>query len=65
MRAIGILLEDYFDEREVVYPYYRVQEAGFQPLMIGPKPGLYHGKTPSPLRLPLPPARSKPGIWRA
>ncbi|MBI5812778.1 MAG: type 1 glutamine amidotransferase domain-containing protein [Deinococcota bacterium] len=46
MRTIGILLEDYFDEREVVYPYYRVQEAGFQPLVIGPKPGLYHGKTP-------------------
>lgn len=46
MKPIGILLEDYFDEREVVYPYYRVQEAGFKPLVIGPKPGSFHGKTP-------------------
>lgn len=46
MKTVGILLEDYFDEREVVYPYYRVQEAGFHPLVIGPKPGPYHGKTP-------------------
>lgn len=46
MSVIGILLEDYFDEREVIYPYYRVQEAGFEPLVIGPKPGSFHGKTP-------------------
>ena len=46
MKTIGILLEDYFDEREVVYPFYRVQEAGFAPLVIGPKVGSYHGKTP-------------------
>ena len=46
MPTIGILLEDYFDEREVIYPYFRVQEAGFVPLLIGPKVGSYHGKTP-------------------
>ncbi len=46
MPTIGILLEDYFDEREVIYPYFRVQEAGFTPLLIGPKVGSYHGKTP-------------------
>jgi protease I len=46
MKTIGILIDDYFDEREVIYPYYRIQEAGYQPLMIGPKIGSYHGKTP-------------------
>lgn len=46
MNTIGILLEDYFDEREVIYPYFRVQEDGFKPLLIGPKVGSYHGKTP-------------------
>jgi len=46
MPTIGILLEDYFDEREVIYPYFRVQEAEFAPLLIGPKVGSYHGKTP-------------------
>lgn len=46
MKTIGILIDDYFDEREVIYPYYRIQEAGYQPLMIGPKVGSYHGKTP-------------------
>ena len=45
-KTIGILLEDYFDEREVIYPFFRVQEAGFRPLVIGPKAGSFHGKTP-------------------
>lgn len=46
MKTVGILLEDYFDEREVIYPFYRVQEAGFAPLVIGPRAGSFHGKTP-------------------
>ncbi|GGJ57845.1 type 1 glutamine amidotransferase domain-containing protein [Deinococcus roseus] len=46
MKLIGILIEDYFDEREVIYPYYRVQEAGFGVVVIGPKVATYHGKTP-------------------
>lgn len=46
MKMIGLLLEDYFDEREVIYPYYRVQEAGFGVVVIGPKVTSYHGKTP-------------------
>ncbi len=46
MKTIGILIEDYFDEREVIYPFFRVQEAGFKPVIIGPKVGSFHGKTP-------------------
>jgi protease I len=45
MATIGILIEDYFDEREVIYPYYRVSEAGHTPVVIGPRKGSFHGKS--------------------
>ena len=45
MATIGILIEDYFDEREVVYPYYRLREAGHETLVIGPRTGTFHGKS--------------------
>jgi protease I len=44
-RTIGIFIEDHFDEQEFIYPYYRVQEAGFTPLVIGPERTSYRGKT--------------------
>jgi len=43
VRRIGILLADLFDEREFIYPYYRVLEAGFSPLVIGLEAGELHG----------------------
>lgn len=45
MRRIGILLADLFDEREFVYPYYRVQEAGYAPVVIGPEAREYRAKS--------------------
>lgn len=45
MRRIGILLADLFDEREFLYPYYRLLEAGFSPLVIGPEAKEYRGKS--------------------
>lgn len=45
MGRIGILIEDYFDEREVIYPYYRLREAGHEPVVIGPRVGAFHGKS--------------------
>ena len=45
LRKIAILIEDYFDERELIYPYYRFIEAGFEVDLIGPKKGLFHGKS--------------------
>ena len=36
---IGILIEDTFDEQEFIYPYYRVQEAGMEVVVIGPEAG--------------------------
>ncbi|TBH17598.1 type 1 glutamine amidotransferase domain-containing protein [Thermus thermamylovorans] len=45
MERIGILLADLFDEREFLYPYYRVQEAGYRPLVIGPEAREYRAKS--------------------
>lgn len=33
--TIGMLIANLFDEQEFIYPYYRVQEAGFQVVVIG------------------------------
>ncbi|MFN4231926.1 type 1 glutamine amidotransferase domain-containing protein [Thermus sp.] len=45
MRPVGILLSDLFDEREFLYPYYRVQEAGYTPIVIGPEAREYKAKS--------------------
>ena len=45
MKKVAILIEDYFDERELIYPYYRFIEAGFKVDLIGPKKGVFHGKS--------------------
>jgi protease I len=42
---IALLLEDHFDEQEFIYPYYRVQEAGFKPLVVALEAKTYAGKT--------------------
>ncbi|GAA5334132.1 MULTISPECIES: type 1 glutamine amidotransferase domain-containing protein [Thermus] len=45
MRRIGILLADLFDEREFLYPYYRVQEAGYTPVVLGLEAREYRAKS--------------------
>ena len=42
---VAVLLENLFDEREFIYPYYRLQEAGYEVLSVAPKPGTYKGKS--------------------
>jgi protease I len=42
---VGILIEELFDEREFIYPYYRVQESGLEPLVIGPESRAYKAKS--------------------
>ena len=37
MKKIAILIEDLFDDKELIYPYYRMQEEGFQVDLIGPE----------------------------
>lgn len=41
---LGMLIEDLFDEQEFIYPFYRLQEAGFTPLVIGPEARRYRSK---------------------
>jgi protease I len=41
---LGILIEDFFDEQEFIYPFYRLQEAAFTPLVIGPEVRRYRSK---------------------
>lgn len=42
---VGILIEDLFDEREFIYPYYRVQESNLEPVVIGPETRSYKSKS--------------------
>ncbi len=42
---VGILLEELFDEREFIYPFYRVQEDGLEPVVIGPESRAYKAKS--------------------
>ena len=37
MKKVAILIEDLFDERELIYPYYRLLEEGFEVDLIGTK----------------------------
>ncbi len=35
MKRIAILIENMFDERELIYPYYRLLEEGYEVHLIG------------------------------
>ena len=37
MRKILLLAENGFEDRELMYPYYRFQEAGYQVVVVGPR----------------------------
>lgn len=43
-RKIGILVEDHYEELELWYPYHRLREAGWEPVLVGPRKKTYHGK---------------------
>jgi len=44
MKPVVILIEDLFNEHELLYPYYRVQEAGYPALLTGPEARVYKSK---------------------
>ena len=44
LKKVGVLVEDDYEDLELWYPYYRLLEAGYDPVLIGPKPGTYRGK---------------------
>ncbi|MEZ0344973.1 MAG: type 1 glutamine amidotransferase domain-containing protein [Infirmifilum sp.] len=41
----AVLVEDLFDERELIYPLYRLKELGFQVDIVGPEAKEYKGKS--------------------
>lgn len=54
MKNIAILLEQQYEDLELWYPYFRLKEAGFHPVFIGPvKDGEYKGKFGYPARAEL------------
>ena len=45
LAKVALLVENGFEDVELLYPYYRYQEAGFQVEVIGPQAGVvYEGK---------------------
>jgi protease I len=48
MKKIAILIENMFEEVELLYPYYRLEEAGYEVHLVGKeKNKVYKGKTSS------------------
>ncbi len=42
MKKIAVLLADYFDDNELFYPYYRLQEEGYEVHLVGHEKGASH-----------------------
>lgn len=49
MANIILLIENGFEDAEAVYPFYRMQEAGHNVTVVGPKSGTYTSKHGYPL----------------
>lgn len=43
-KKVAVLVENDVHDLEFWYPYYRLAEAGFEPIAVGPKGGKYTGK---------------------
>jgi protease I len=50
---IAILIADLFNESELIYPYYRVQEAGYQAVLVGAEIQEYRSKLGLPMKADL------------
>src|SRR5450756_94679 len=50
---IAILIADLFNESELIYPYYRVQEAGYQAVLVGLEVQEYRSKVGLPMKADL------------
>lgn len=58
-RKILLLIEREFEDMEAMYPFYRIQEAGFEVEVVGPSKGLYYGKYGYPLMATSTPAECR------
>jgi len=36
LKKIYLLIEDFFEDSEAIYPYYRMIEEGYEVLIVGP-----------------------------
>ncbi len=51
MKKIALLIEDLYDDKELIYPYYRMQEEGYQVDLIGTEKGAtYKSKFGLPMK---------------
>ncbi|RJX26444.1 MAG: type 1 glutamine amidotransferase [Acholeplasma sp.] len=51
MKKIALLIEDLYDDKELIYPYYRMQEEGYQVDLIGSEKGVnYKSKFGLPMK---------------
>lgn len=51
MKKVALFIENMFDERELIYPYYRMQEEGYTVDLIGTdEKTVYHGKNGVPFK---------------
>lgn len=57
MAKVLLMVEDGFEDAEAIYPYYRMQEAGYEVTLVGPSSGkTYRGKHGYPLTADMDPA---------
>ena len=55
MKKVAILIENLFDERELIYPYFRLLEEGFEVHLIGSeKDTVYTSKSGVTEKVPTP-----------
>lgn len=51
MKKIALLIEDLYDDKELIYPYYRMQEEGYQVDLVGTEKGVtYKSKFGLPMK---------------
>ncbi|MEJ2468103.1 MAG: type 1 glutamine amidotransferase [Campylobacterales bacterium] len=44
MARVAVLIEELVEDAEFIYPFYRLQEAGYEVRVLAPRPGTYQGK---------------------
>jgi protease I len=65
-RKTMLLVENLFEDHELIYPYYRLLEAGFAARLIGPEAGTaYRGKAGTTATSGLAARDVDPGDWNA
>jgi protease I len=59
VKKVLLLIEREFEDMEAMYPFYRIQEAGFEVKVVGPSKGVYKGKYGYPIQATRTPGECK------